>query len=159
SVKFEFEYMERKRKVPDAQAKLQERYREVIREVETEFKPKRVVIGGKSMGGRVASYIAGDISQVAGLGFLGYPLHPPGKPSQLRNHHLHALHRPLLFISGRGATRTQQELLQRVVDRIGNRATLVWIDRGDHSLKVRRNDQTSLITAVNSIDQWIRREC
>jgi predicted alpha/beta-hydrolase family hydrolase len=159
SVKFEFGYMEAKRKVPDPQAKLQERYREVIREVETEFKPKRLVIGGKSMGGRVASYIAGEIPQVAGLVFLGYPLHPPGKPSQLRDEHLYTLYRPMLFISGTRDTLAQQELLQRVVNRIGNRARLVWIDGGDHSLKVRRNDQTSLVTAVDSIDQWIRREC
>src|SRR5215831_7758848 len=96
SVKFEFDYMEGKRKVPDPQPKLQERYREVIREVETEFKPKRLVIGGKSMGGRVASYIAGDIPMVAGLVFLGYPLHPPGKPGQLRDEHLYSLYRPML---------------------------------------------------------------
>src|SRR3954465_14103912 len=54
SVKFDFEYMERKRKVPDPQPKLREKYRQVVQEVASEFKPKRIFIGGKSMGGRVA---------------------------------------------------------------------------------------------------------
>src|SRR5262245_52551632 len=78
SVKFDFEYMEQKRHVPDPQPKLQARYRQVISEVESEFHPAQIVIGGKSMGGRVSSYIAGDIDIVSGLVFLGYPLHPPG---------------------------------------------------------------------------------
>src|SRR5690242_18909943 len=69
SVKFNFEYMDAKRRVPDPQPKLQARYRSVIENVITEHRPKRLIIGGKSMGGRVASYIAGDIPQVRGLIF------------------------------------------------------------------------------------------
>src|SRR5262245_24919068 len=60
SVQFDFEYMEQGRKMPDPQPKLQARYREVVREVAETHRPKTIVIGGKSMGGRVASYIAGD---------------------------------------------------------------------------------------------------
>src|SRR5262245_18986465 len=82
TVKFEFEYMEQKRKVPDPQSKLQDRYRRVIQEIEAEYRPRRIVVGGKSMGGRIGSYVAGEFEIVAGLVFLGYPLHPPGKPDR-----------------------------------------------------------------------------
>src|SRR5262249_36654211 len=98
SVKFNFDYMDAKLHVPDTQRKLQARYRTVVENVLSEYKPARLVIGGKSMGGRVASYIA-DAPGVSALVFLGYPLHPPGKRDQLRDEHLYALKIPMLFIS------------------------------------------------------------
>ena len=106
SVKFNFEYMDAKRHVPDPQPKLQAHYRTVVENVLTEYKPARLVIGGKSMGGRVASYIAGDTPGVNALVSLGYPLHPPGKMDQLRDQHLYALKIPMLFISGTLDART-----------------------------------------------------
>src|SRR5262249_4040414 len=84
SVQFNFEYMEAKRKFPDPQPKMQALYRQVVQEVTEKHRPNSIVIGGKSMGGRVASYIAAVTPGVSGLAFLGYPLHPPGKPDQLR---------------------------------------------------------------------------
>lgn len=109
------------------------------------------------MGGRVASYIAGSIDAVAGLVFLGYPLHAPGKTNQLRDEHLYTLMRPMLFISGTRDTLAEQNLLQRVVDKIGKRATLIWIERGDHSLTVRRGDTGTLKIAADRMEQWIRK--
>lgn len=156
SVKFNFDYMEEKRKFPDPQPKLQARYREVIGGVLAEHKPKRLIIGGKSMGGRVASTIAGDIPEVRGLVFLGYPLHPPGKQDQLRDAHLYELPRPMLFISGTKDTFAERSLLERVVKRIGNRAKLVWIEGGDHSLKTSKTSNQSLSTAAEEIDHWVR---
>src|SRR6185436_536025 len=85
SVQFNFEYMEARRKFPDPQPKMQALYRQVIQEVAEKHRPQSIVIGGKSMGGRVASYIAADTPHVSGLAFLGYPLHPPGKPDQRRD--------------------------------------------------------------------------
>jgi uncharacterized protein len=157
SVKFNFAYMNQKRGVPDAQPKLRSHYLDVIEGVIAEYHPKRIIIGGKSMGGRVASYIAGEIDSVAGLVFLGYPLHPPGKISQLRDEHLYTLMRPMLFISGTRDTLAQQNLLQRVVDKIGERATILWIERGDHSLTVRRGDSGPLKIAADRMEEWIRR--
>ena len=151
AVKFDFEYMEQGRKAPDPQPKLRARYRQVIDEVAAEFRPKRIIVGGKSMGGRVASYIAGDIDIVSGLVFLGYPLHPPGKPDQLRDEHLYTLNKPMLFISGTRDTLARKDLLQPVVDRIGKRATLIWIEGGDHSLKTGRKNDVSWKTAVDAI--------
>jgi hypothetical protein len=156
SVRFDFDYMAAKRRFPDPQPKLQARYRAVIERVITDYKPGRIVIGGKSMGGRVASYIAGDTPGVEGLIFLGYPLHPPGKTDQLRDEHLYALKIPMLFISGTKDIFAERNLLEKVVGRIGAHATLVWVEGGDHSLKRSRKDTESPETAAQTIDDWMR---
>jgi predicted alpha/beta-hydrolase family hydrolase len=116
-----------------------------------------LIIGGKSMGGRVASYIARDVRQVNGLVFLGYPLHPPGKPDQLRDQHLYELKIPMLFISGTKDQFAEPDLLERVVQRIGDNANLIWVPGGDHSLKRRKTDVESLAMAVDAIMTWTAR--
>src|SRR5262249_31609690 len=155
SVRFNFEYMDARRRVPDPQPKLQSRYRAVVESIVADYKPKKVVIGGKSMGGRVASYIAGDTPNVNALVFLGYPLHPPGKPDQLRDEHLYGLKLPMLFISGTKDTLARRDLLEKVVAKIGPNATLVWVEGGDHSLKRGRSDKESLSFSIDTIDQWM----
>jgi uncharacterized protein len=155
SVKFNFEYMDAKRGMPDPQPKLQARYRSVVADVVDKYRPQKLIIGGKSMGGRVASYIAADATGVSGLVFLGYPLHPPGKTDQLRDQHLYALKLPMLFVSGTRDTFARRDLLEKVVDRIGSHATLVWVEGGDHSLKRGRKDSDSLNTTLDTIQQWI----
>jgi predicted alpha/beta-hydrolase family hydrolase len=154
SAKFDFEYMEATRRVPDPQPKLQARYRSVVDEVVMKYQPERLIIGGKSMGGRVASYIASDMPQVSGLVFLGYPLHPPGKPDQLRDQHLYAVKIPMLFVSGTKDTFAGRELLERVVNKIGDNATLVWVEGGDHSLKRRRGDEEALKMGLDAVVGW-----
>jgi predicted alpha/beta-hydrolase family hydrolase len=154
TIKFNFEYIDQKRKMPDPQPKLQARYRAVVSEVIAGHRPQRVIIGGKSMGGRVASYIAGDTPGVQGLVFLGYPLHPPGKKDQLRDQHLYDLKLPMLFISGTKDTFAERSLLEKVVGKIGDRATLIWIEGGDHSLKTGRGDKESLPRAVEYVVSW-----
>jgi predicted alpha/beta-hydrolase family hydrolase len=156
SVKFNFEYMEHGRKIPDTQQKLRARYADVISAVARAYAPRRIVIGGKSMGGRVASYIADGVPGVAGLVFLGYPLHPPGKPDQLRDEHLYRLGLPMLFISGTKDTFAKQELLDAVVTRLADRATMVWIKGGDHSLKTGRGGTEPLKIAADAIQEWIQ---
>ena len=156
SVEFNFEYMEQHRKMPDPQPKMQARYREVVREVVEKHRPQTIVIGGKSMGGRVASYIAGDTPEVRGLVFLGYPLHPPGKQDQLRDAHLYDLDIPMLFLSGTKDTFAERPLLEKVVRRLGDRATLIWTERGDHSLKVGKSGTVTLEAAANEIQRWAR---
>ena len=155
SVRFNFEYMNANRRVPDPQPKLQARYRAVIEDVLKQHRPKRLIIGGKSLGGRVASTIAAGIPEVGGLIFLGYPLHPPGKPDRLRDQHLYSLHIPMLFISGSKDPFAEKALLESVVHKIGANATLQWIEGGDHSLKTRRDDRESLGIAMNAIVDWI----
>lgn len=156
TVKFNFEYVQQKRKFPDAQPKLQARYRSVVREVLSKEQPRYLIIGGKSMGGRVASYIAGDLPEVHGLVFLGYPLHPPGKPDRQRDQHLYGIELPMLFISGTKDTLAKRDLLERVVQKLSGRGTLVWIEGGNHSLQKSRSDTHSLQIAADSIERWVR---
>jgi len=154
SVQFNFEYMDKGRKIPDPQPKMQALYRQVVEEVAETHHPRKIVIGGKSMGGRVASYIAADTPGVAGLVFLGYPLHPPGKQDQLRDAHLYSISLPMLFLSGTRDTFAERPLLESVVQRLGGRATLIWTEGGDHSLKVRRSGTATLEAAANEIETW-----
>jgi len=154
SVKFNFDYMDAGRHVPDAQPKLQARSRAVVEQVIADHRPERLIIGGKSMGGRVASNIAADTPGVNGLVFLGYPLHPPGKPDQMRDQHLYGQKIPMLFISGTKDPFAERSLLDRVVKRIGPNATLQWMEGGDHSLKKGRKDTESLSMALEAIEKW-----
>ena len=102
-VTFNFLYTEQGRRAPDRNEKLEACYRAAIAAVKAEGNPKqdRLMIGGKSMGGRIASQVAAEgVEELAGLVFLGYPLHPPGKPDQLRSEHLSKIGKPMLFVQG-----------------------------------------------------------
>jgi len=156
SVQFNFEYIDKGKKVPDPQPKMQALYHQIVSEVADAHRPEKIFIGGKSMGGRVASYIAGDTPQVRGLVFLGYPLHPPGKQDQMRDAHLYDINLPMLFLSGTRDPFAQRPLLEKVVNRLGDRATLVWTEGGDHSLKVGRKGANTLETATDEIEKWVR---
>jgi predicted alpha/beta-hydrolase family hydrolase len=91
---------------------------------------------GKSFGGRMASMAVADGMEAAGLVYLGYPLHPPGKPEKLRDEHLYGLTTPMLFLQGSRDTFATPELLADVVSRIGSSAVLTWVEGGDHSFAV-----------------------
>ena len=91
---------------------------------------------GKSFGGRMASMAVADGMDAAGLIYLGYPLHPPGKPEKLRDEHLYGLATPMLFLQGSRDTFATPEILADVVSRIGPHAVLQWVDGGDHSFAV-----------------------
>ena len=95
-------------------------------------------IGGKSMGGRIASHVAaqGQVGRLAGLVFFGYPLHPPGKPQQRRDAHLPSIAEPLLFIQGSRDTFGGASEIAGLLPRL-QRATVHEVADGDHSLKVR----------------------
>jgi uncharacterized protein len=155
SVQFNFDYMDKGRKIPDPQPKMQSLYRQVVQEVVEAHHPRRIIIGGKSMGGRVASYIAADTPDVNGLVFLGYPLHPPGKQDQPRDAHLYDIELPMLFLSGSRDTFADRPLLEKVIGRLGDRATLVWTEGGDHSLKVRIAGTATLDAAADAIREWL----
>ncbi len=135
AVKFNFPYMEARRKVPDRTAVLEQCYRTIVAQVrKSPHKTSGLIIGGKSMGGRIASQVVvNDEINVNGLFFLGYPLHPPGKIEQLRDAHLYNIRKPLLFVSGTRDSFARRDLLERVVTKIGSNARLNWIENGDHS--------------------------
>lgn len=137
AVKFNFPYMEAGRKVPDRKDVLEGSYRTIIEQVRSRVDSgSRMVIGGKSMGGRIASQVvAADGTDVDGLFFLGYPLHLPGRVDQLRDQHLYKIKRPMLFLSGTRDSFAGKDLLENVTHKIGPNAQLHWIEAGDHSFK------------------------
>jgi predicted alpha/beta-hydrolase family hydrolase len=93
--------------------------------------------GGKSFGGRMASMAVAEGMPAAGLVFLGYPLHPPGKPEALRDEHLYGLDLPMLFLQGARDPFATGNLLDTVVERIGASATLQWLPDADHSFDIK----------------------
>ena len=136
---FNFLYTEKHRGAPDHTEKLEACWRAAIattREIQGS-RASSLFIGGKSMGGRIASHVAASgVDDLAGLVFLGYPLHPPGRPEQLRSKHLARIKEPMLFVQGsRDSFGTPAEL-QPIIDESHLRAVLHIVDGGDHSFKV-----------------------
>lgn len=136
---FNFLYMEQKRHLPDPKARLESCYQAVIKTELThrKLKKNRLVIGGKSMGGRIASQVAAvGPDGIAGLIFLGYPLHPPGRPDKLRADHLKDIHAPMLFVQGaRDAFGTKDEI-RAVIKKLRLPAKIYVVEGGDHSFKI-----------------------
>lgn len=134
---FDFAYMSAGRKVPDRTPVLERAWRDAIEAARLQFDGLRLYIGGKSMGGRIASHIAsqGETGALAGLILLGYPLHPPGRPDQRRDAHLPAIAEPMLFVQGsRDAFGSADEIRQLLPSL--QHAELHEIEGGDHSFKV-----------------------
>jgi uncharacterized protein len=163
---FNFQYMEQRRRAPDPKAKLEACYRSVIEAAlgNKKLKDNRLVIGGKSMGGRIASQVAAtatDPKEIAALVFLGYPLHPPGKPDQLRDAHLAQIKAPMLFVQGsRDAFGTPGEL-RATIKKHRLPATLHIVAGGDHSLKVPKSSgilQPDVYESVmDKVSDWLVR--
>ena len=136
---FDFPYIAQGRKVPDKAPVLEHAWRDAVDEAAArpELSTLPLFIGGKSMGGRIASQAAaaGPLS-IVGLVFLGYPLHPPGKPERRRDTHLPAIAVPMLFVQGsRDAFGTADDI-RSLLPRLNARTELYEVIEGDHSLKV-----------------------
>jgi predicted alpha/beta-hydrolase family hydrolase len=165
---FNFVYMEQERSVPDQKHKLEGCFRAVIEAAlkHKKLKSNRLVLGGKSMGGRIASQVmAGEekesfAGEVAGLVFLGYPLHPPGQPAKLRVEHLEHIKKPMLFVQGtRDALGTPDEI-KPYIKNLRPAAKIYEIEGGDHSFKTPKKfgltpDQI-FESAMDEIDRWVR---
>src|SRR5216683_2959989 len=142
AVTFNFVYTERGRRIPDPKARLESCYHAAINASlkHRKLKKNRLVIGGKSMGGRIASQVAAaEGDRVAGLVLLGYPLHPPGRPDKLRAEHLKDIRAPMLFAQGARDTFGTAEEIRAVIKKLRLPATLYVIEGGDHSFKVPRS--------------------
>jgi len=162
-VTFNFLYTEQGRKIPDSAPRLESCYRAVIDAVvkHKKLKGNRLLIGGKSMGGRIASQVAASQpDDIDGLVFLGYPLHPPGRPDKMRSEHLPKIKAPMLFVQGsRDAFGNRQEI-ETIIKALKLSAELYAIEGGDHSLRVPKSasiTQPQVYTLVlDHIARWIR---
>jgi predicted alpha/beta-hydrolase family hydrolase len=163
---FNFIYMEQGRSVPDQKPKLESCFRAVIETIakQRKLKANRLVVGGKSMGGRIASQVvaarAGEplAVDVNGLVFLGYPLHPPGNPAKLRVEHLAQIQKPMLFVQGtRDALGTPEEIQPFVKD-LRPPAKIYAIEGGDHSFKASKKfglpQEQVYENAMDEIVRW-----
>ena len=162
---FNFVYMDKRRGAPDPKAKLEACYRAVIDAASEHklLKGNALAIGGKSMGGRIASQVAAEPEtgrKVKALVFLGYPLHPPGRPDKLRDAHLPDIKVPMLFVQGSRDTFGTAEELEEIVQRHRLNATLHIVAGGDHSLKVPKSggvpQEQVYENAMNEIARWLR---
>jgi predicted alpha/beta-hydrolase family hydrolase len=157
---FNFIYKERGRGAPDPKAKLEACYRAVIDAAlkNRNLKSNKLVIGGKSMGGRIASQVAAEDSEgIDGLVFLGYPLHPPGRLDKMRDEHLPKIKRPMLFVQGaRDAFGTEKEI-EAIIKKHRLKATLFPIPDGDHSLKIPKSAGPSQQDVYDSVYDYISR--
>jgi predicted alpha/beta-hydrolase family hydrolase len=137
TLRFNFVYLENGRRSPDPEPLLREAWLAAFAAATARAKGEPVWAGGKSLGGRLASMVAADGMPAAGLVFLGYPLHPPGKPERIRDAHLYEIGVPMLFLEGTRDPFATTELLADVLEKLGDRATLISIEGGDHSFNVR----------------------
>jgi predicted alpha/beta-hydrolase family hydrolase len=153
---FDFPYIAAKRSVPDRPPVLEQAWRDAIDAAREEFRELPLFIGGKSMGGRISSHVASQgVEGVAGLIFLGYPLHPPGQPAKRRDAHLPAIKEPMLFVQGTrdpfGTADEIRELLPSL-----QHATLHEVAGGDHSFKVAGRGAPDMLGAIlDAVKSWI----
>ena len=146
TLRFNFPYREAGRKFPDRPPAAIAAWRAAMAEAAARSGGEPVWAGGKSFGGRMASMAVAEGMPAAGLVYLGYPLHPPGKPDKVRDEHLYGLTLPMLFLQGTRDPFATPELLEAVVARIGPSATLEWRDGGGHTFEVKgtRHSQEEL---------------
>jgi predicted alpha/beta-hydrolase family hydrolase len=163
-VTFNFLYVEQHRRIPDRLPLLQGCYQAVVEAVRGHLADagRRLFIGGKSMGGRIATHLAASERSLSlnGLVLLGYPLHPPGRPDRKRDEHLPAVARPMLFMQGSRDTFGSPGELQPVLARLSPPPTLHVVEGGDHSFHLpRRNPhaQSSLhLELQRTIVDWMQ---
>jgi len=158
-VRFEFSYMNARRTSdrrpgPDRQPELLAIYRSVIEDLGD---TRSLIIGGKSMGGRMASLIADEL-QVRGLVCLGYPFHPAGKPTQLRTAHLKTLTTPTLIVQGTRDTLGSQDDVTSYS--LSPSIQLQWLEDGDHSFAPRkksgRTTEQAMTEAIDAVAAFMR---
>ena len=160
TVTFNFLYTEQRRRAPDRKPALEACYAAVIQAVQSELRGP-LFIGGKSMGGRIATHVASDgrADVARGIVLLGYPLHPPGRPQDRRDAHLPDVRCPMLFVQGSRDTFGTPAELGPVLARLDGQASLHVVEGGDHSFKVangsRPQDEVYL-EVQRAIVKWLR---
>jgi hypothetical protein len=158
-VTFNFPYTEQRRRVPDRRPVLDACYEAIILNVRRHLESARAAlfIGGKSMGGRIATHVAAADQDlpVAGLVLLGYPLHPPGKPTETRDAHLGDVRRPMLIVQGSRDTFGTPAEFDSLMGRLSPAPTLHVVDGGDHSFKIGRGGNAAQERVYQDVQRTI----
>ena len=161
TLRYQFPSMERGSKRPDSPKVAHAAVRAAVDEAARLLPGVALVAGGKSFGGRMTSQAQAEapLTGVRGLAFLGFPLHPPGRPSRERALHLEAVHVPMLFLQGTRDELADIELLRPMVENLGARATLLLFDGADHSFHVParsgRTDAQVRAGMLDALATWI----
>ena len=160
SLRYQFPYMEKGSKRPDPPAIAHATVRAAVTKASQIFPGLALIAGGKSFGGRMTSQAqaATPLPDVRGLAFVGFPLHPAGKPSTDRADHLTKIELPMLFLQGSRDTLADVPLIESVVQRLGPRARLHMVDGADHSFHVLvrsgRNDREVMNEILDAFVGW-----
>ena len=163
-VRFEFPYMQRSRELgrrcgPDRLPKLLDAYREEVMREQRRDGVANVFIGGKSLGGRVASLLIDALDDLQGCLCLGYPFHPPGKPESLRTEHLESMQSPCLILQGERDSFGRRDEVENYS--LAPSVELTWLPSGDHSFKPTKasglSEADNLNTAIDHCQRFITR--
>jgi uncharacterized protein len=161
TLRYQFPYMEKGSKRPDAPAVAQAAVRAAVAEAAQRCPELPLVAGGKSFGGRMTSQAqaATPLAGVRGLAFLGFPLHPAGKPSEQRARHLYEVGVPMLFMQGTRDNLAQLPLVEHLAQALGTKASLKLFEHADHSFHVPvrsgRNDRDVMRELLDVLAAWI----
>ena len=161
TLRYQFPYMEHGSKRPDTPKVAQAAVRAAVAEASRRFPKLALFAGGKSFGGRMTSQAqaASPLPGVRGLVFFGFPLHPPGKPSDERGKHLFEVLAPMLFLQGSRDDLASLPLVQALVEKLGARATLKVFQDADHSFHVPartgRKDAQVRAEMLDALAEWI----
>jgi predicted alpha/beta-hydrolase family hydrolase len=159
TVRFNFLYKERGSGRPDPMPRLQECITAVVDRVRRETGAERLIIGGRSMGGRAASMLAAEGYACDGLLLLAYPLHPEGKPEKLRDAHLPQIQVPTLCLNGTRDALCRRDLMEAVLERVRPTFRMHWLEGADHSWHVLkssgRTDALVLEEAGRVAEEWL----
>ena len=161
TLRYQFPYMEKASKRPDAPAIAHAAVRAAAEEAARCCPGLALVAGGKSFGGRMTSQAqaGAPLAGVRGLAFLGFPLHPAGKPSDARAKHLSDVRVPVLFVQGTRDKLAELPLIEPIVRRLGTSASLHLVQEADHSFHVLarsgRNDRDAMSEVVGTLSDWI----
>jgi predicted alpha/beta-hydrolase family hydrolase len=157
--RYQFPYMEDRRRVPDSPLVLTTTVQAAVRTATEEAPGLRVLAGGKSMGGRMTSQAAaeGRLEGVRGLVFFGFPLHPPKRPATKRGEHLSGVRVPMLFLQGTRDDLADLTLLKPIVKGLGALATMHVIDSADHSFHVLKSSGNTDSAVVRELAETTAR--
>ena len=160
-VRFNFLYKEKGSGRPDPMPRLKECVAAVVARTRDEIRPRTLIMGGRSMGGRAASMLAADGFECDGLLLLAYPLHPAGQPEKLRDAHLPAIRVPVICFNGTRDALCQRDLMEAALKTVQTKWEMRWVEGADHSFHVLkssgRTDAEASVEIANFAESWAAR--